>query len=370
MISVVGQQGFSDRKMLYRQVKDYLLQQIEEGRYKAGELIPPERELSDTLKISRYTVRRGIQELVEEGILHRVQGKGTFVTEEKKHPGAKSNSLGIVMPFCDAEIEMMLLNGMQKALREDIYSINLSNSNNSSSREAEEVRRLKDDGVAGIVLMPSEEPQGGSVAVELKKEDFPFVLIDRRYPCCEADCVMSDNIQGGFIATEYLLSLGHRSIAFLRHSSDETSSMKDRFTGYGQALRKHGLANGLMYSFDFAKGVSEVEKFLNKGEHTAIIAGNSYVAADVVRACRSKGLVIPDDVSIVSFDDLSMVKLLEVPLTTVVQSLEAIGYRAICLLLERIEAKRNGEVDTLRYYTQHYYSTRLIERESCKRLTD
>lgn len=357
---------FTNRRMLYRQVKDFLLGQIQKGVYAPGEVIPAERELADKLGVSRYTVRRAIQELVDEGILYRVQGNGTFVHERKRSAHSRSNSIGIVLPLCDAEMEMLLLNGMQRALRETKYSMTLLVSNNDSEKELEEIRHLRDEQVSGLVIMPSQEPRGGLAAYELKKDGFPFVLVDRRVPGCETDCVMSDNIQGGSLATEYLLDLGHERIAFVKHESDQTSSMKDRFVGYQQALCKRGLGDGLMFSLTRDGGPSEFKALLD--EYTAIVAVNGYVAVDVVKMCRELGVVIPDDLSIVSFDDLSITRLLDVPLTAVAQYSEMIGYRAVKLLLEKIEIQQRLEPGEPVYFTQYYYPTKLVERQSCRAL--
>lgn len=359
---------FSKRRMLYRQVKDHLLDQIQKGVYKAGEIIPPERELADELQVSRYTVRRAIQELVDGSILYRVQGNGTFVHEKRRSIQPRNATIGIVLPFCDAEMEMLLLNGMQRALRDTKYGTTLRVSNNSNEREQEEIRHLRDEQVSGLIIMPSEEPSGGSVVFELKEEGFPFVLVDRRVPGCETNCVMSDNIQGGRLATEHLLDLGHERIAFIRHESDQTSSMRDRFTGYQQALAASGLGSGVMFSFDFRTGLPELKEFLSGGCFTAVVVVNGYVAVDVVKVCRELRLAIPDDLSIVSFDDLSITRLLDVPLTTVAQYSELIGYTAIRLLIEKIEVSQNLEIGEPMHFTQCCYPTRLVERQSCRRL--
>lgn len=358
---------FTDRKMLYRQTKDYILDKIQQGIYGPGELIPPERELAEQLNISRYTVRRAIQELVAEGILHRVQGSGTYVTEPTNNV-QRSDTLGIVMPFSDAEVEMLLLNGMQKALRDTRFSMTIRGTGNSAVREWDEVQRLKEEGVSGLIIMPSEEEDGGRSAVALKREGFPFVLIDRKVPGCETNCVMSDNIQGGYLSAKYLYDLGHRKIAFVKHRSDNTSSAKDRFLGYRKAFQETGLGDGTLFAFDYRNGEEELQQFLLSGEYTAFIAVNGYVAVDIIKACRATNLVIPDDLSLISFDDPSILHHLEVSLTTVIQHTEMIGYRAVRLLIEEISNQEKCGRDYIRSYTQCYYPVRLIERESCRRL--
>ena len=107
---------FHERRMLYLQVRDYILNQIEEGVLVPGEKIPPERELAEKLNVSRYTARRALQELVDEGVLYRVQGSGTYI-RERNNNHKRLDAIGIVMPFVEAEIEMMILCSMQRALR-------------------------------------------------------------------------------------------------------------------------------------------------------------------------------------------------------------------------------------------------------------
>lgn len=358
---------FTERKMLYRQTKDYIMEQIRLGTYGPGELIPPERELAEQLKISRYTVRRAIQELVGEGVLHRVQGSGTYVTEPT-NTHQRRDTLGIVMPFSDAELEMVLLNGMQKALRETRFSMTIRGTGNRASREWEEIKRLKEEGVSGLVIMPTEEANGGLSAVALKREGFPFVLIDRKVPGCETNCVMSDNIQGGYLAAKYLHDLGHQKIAYVKHQSDNTSSSKDRYFGIRLACEERELDEPSLFVFDYRNGEEELRQFLLSREHTAYVAVNGYVAADIVKACRSTNLIIPTDLSLVSFDDPNVLQHLEVSLTTIIQHTEMIGYQAVRLLVDEIEKAERFGRDYIHSFKQYYYPVRLIERDSCRRL--
>ncbi len=356
--------GFHGRRMLYLQVRDYILEQIAAEVYRPGELIPPERELAENLKISRYTVRRALQELVEENMLYRVQGSGTYVRERSDNSGKRTNSIGIVMPFRDAETEMMLLSGMQNALRETPFSITLHTTDNNTAKETEGIRRLRSEDVAGLIILPAQEEGGGQAALALKREGFPFVLVDRRIKGCLTDCVMSDNIQGGRQAAIHLLDLGHQRIAFLHHAQDRSSSVQDRFVGYAEALQERGLPNNCAFSYDFEQGQDQLRLFLAKKTHTGVIAANGVVARDVVRVCRGLDLGIPGDLSLISFDDLSITKMLDIALTTVTQHLELMGAKAVQLLIEQIENQNK----TPRFLTQHYYPTELVVRDSCRRL--
>lgn len=360
-----GVAEFHERRMLYLQVRDYILDQIERGVFAPGELILPERELAERLKISRYTVRRALQELVDEGILFRVQGSGTYVREKSSPTTKRVDSIGIVMPFCHAEIEMMLLSGMQKVLRGTPYSMTLHTTDNNSSREREGIARLMEEGVAGLILMPSQDQGGGQAALALKRAGFPFVVVDRAIEAFQTDCVVSDNVQGGNQATTHLIELGHRNIAFLHHGLDASSSINHRLHGFREAFREHGLEPGITLGYDPDATTGGLKDFLAAHECTAVICGNAVVALDVVKACRELQMAIPQDLSIVSFDDLSIVQMLDVSLTTVTQSSELIGEKAVRLLLDRIQ---NGRSEAS-FLTQHFFPTKLIVRDSCAKLT-
>ncbi len=355
---------FHGRRMLYLQVRDYILDRINEGVFKAGELIPPERELAENLQISRYTVRRALQELVKEDVLHRVQGSGTYVRERKKAETKRLNSIGIVMPFSDAAIEMMLLSGMQNALRETAYNITLHTTANCPAQEWEGIQRLRNEGVAGLVIMPATAGESGRIVLDLKQSGFPFVLVDRRIDECITDCVASDNVQGGRLAAKHLLDLGHRKIAFLHHRKDHSSSVKDRCLGYETALRDHGGHNSNIFAYEFGAGLADLKQFLQKEEYTGLIAVNEVVAGDILRVCRELGIKAPRDYSLVSFDDLSTMNRLDISLTTVTQHSELIGAKAVEILIDRIE-NHGGSTPNFR---QIYYPTRLNVRDSCRKI--
>ena len=135
---------FTNRRMLYRQVRTSFLARSRKA------FMHPERlfQLRGACRQAgsqQIHCQESLQELVDEGILYRVQGNGTLFTNASS--ATSSNSIGILLPLCDAEMEMLLLNGMQRALRETKYSMTLLVSNNDSEKELEEIRHLRDEQV-------------------------------------------------------------------------------------------------------------------------------------------------------------------------------------------------------------------------------
>lgn len=224
--------------LLYKEVKQYILERIENGEFKTGESIPVERNLCKQLEVSRSTTRKAIQELVEQDYLYRVQGKGTFVSES---PNSHQDFIGIVLPNCNSNMEMKILNGIQKKIINTKYKMMFLDSKNDSNREAENIKQLKHNGAAGLIRLPALSEKHSITISNLKNEQIPFVLLDRKLKDCDTDSVMSDNKEAGFRAAEHLIKMGHKRIAFITHKFKEASSVNDRIVGYKRGLKEHGL---------------------------------------------------------------------------------------------------------------------------------
>ncbi len=360
----------NNNKLLYMQVREYILGKIEDNTYQSGEVIPPERELSKILDVSRYTIRKAIQELVRDGYLYRVQGHGTFVYDNVHTYTQTQNIIGVIIPYCNAELEMQILSGIQKGLENKKYTMTFLNSNDDYKKEAENIYRLKNEGVAGLVIMPAEDQKDNTAISDLKNEQFPFVLIDRKLGDCVTDCVISDNIDGGYKATEHLIELNHKKITFVTHNFHKTSSVEDRIIGYKKALQDYGVDYNIIFAYekteDEEKNISQIHNFIIEEKPTAIVAVSDYVALDIVKMCRKNNLTIPDDLSIVSFDNQDIIKHLEVPLTSIAQCPQEIGLKAIRMLFEKI----NSEDENQELIQQIYYPTKLIVRDSCLKLEE
>lgn len=361
----------SKGKPLYRQVEEYLLARISSDQYKPGDVIPPERELCKELDVSRFTVRKAIQELVYKGYLYRVQGNGTFVyskTVADKQP-RQSGGIGVILDYCDKELESKMLNGIEEALQQENYSMIYMSSGNDYQREARNIWQMKDEGVDGLIILPAEDQKDSTTIFDLKSEGFPFVLVDRRLQDCETDCVMSDNIDGGYRATEHLIKLGHERIAFVKNQFTQTSSIEDRIVGYRSALREYSLDFDQHLVFSIDPRMSRTESceafhtFYREFAPTAVVAVNDYVALDIVQICREKGIAIPDDLSIIGFDNLDVVRHLPVPLTTVAQFPKEIGLCAARLLIDKIKAAPGSRERSV--IRQVVYPVELVARDSC-----
>ena len=218
-------------------------------------------------------------------------------------------------------------------------------------------KMMRERQVDGVILVGSFEEQYISKVLQ---KDIPVVFIDPKEPLENRFQILIDNEHGAFIATKHLIDCGHRKIGFV--SGDLTRmSFKQRFDGYMKALNLHNIpicqefikTGGLENGYVHVKGMLSAEK------PTAIFAANDINAIYGYRAINELGLKIPDDISIVGFDDIEMAKISTPPLTTVRVYKEELGSIAVRTLLKLINNKNEKPITTV-------VPIRLIERDSVK----
>jgi LacI family transcriptional regulator len=197
----------------------------------------------------------------------------------------------------------------------------------------------------------------------LLRRGFPFVLIDRSISDMDCDLVQSDNVAGARRLTEHLIAIGHRRIAHLV-DSDDNSTGRERLQGYRDALSAAGLesSDALLYhtSVDRIGGYRAVQSMLaTQPWPTAIFAVNNMTAVGAMEALRERGLSVPGDIGLVCFDDVEHLAVLSPFLTVMDQPAETFGTLAAQMLVERVEGKAGDSGRRIVLKSQ------LIVRDSC-----
>ncbi len=272
----------------------------------------------------------------------------------------ETRTIGLVLPDSANPFFAKIGRGIEASAFDLGYSVVLCNSEGTLRREQHYTDVLTKKQVDGIVFVAAGD-HANSLSVLLDR-GVPFVLIDRDLPQVNADAVLSDNHQGGHLATRHLLALGHRRIACIAGPSNVTPSA-DRVTGYRQALTEAALPieEGLTFQGDFhpESGRAAALKLLGQpNPPTAIFACNDLMAIGVIRAAAELARRIPEDLALVGFDDIELATFTEPPLTTVRQPTTEMGRRAVQLLIDRIGRR---ELPSRR----EIFPTTLIIRSSC-----
>lgn len=232
----------------------------------------------------------------------------------------------------------------------------------------------KDDGVAEIHSLISQQVQGILVypvwsrrAVQtfeqLRKEHFPLVLMSSNGRVHDFDTVYVDQQIGGYLATEYLARLGHKKIAII--SNDGL-----KLNGYLQALRDYGcvIDNELMrsipsQSYQCGYDVAQYLFSRHKGKFTSVFATTDRAAIGFMKYCRENSIKIPDEISLIGYDNNEFSAFLDIPLTTMSYHITEEAEQAVRILLQRINSDliENSPI-------QIQIRPELIVRETCKRL--
>ena len=246
------------------------------------------------------------------------------------------------------------------------YTVLFCTTGDDKYAEAKHVQVLRDRQVDGIIVAST--GAGNEVIEKLVADGYPVVLINRRLDGVEADSVVSDNVGGALQVMDYLVSLGHRRIAFVAGARDSLPS-RERLDGYLRGLAKAGIMvdnDIIRYGYLKYSGGYEAAKYLLAlpDRPTAIFAANDMMAIGVMDAVLEAGLTIPQDISLVGFDDTMLSSLKRINLTTVRQSYLELGEIATKMLLDKL-SKRPGR----RSLKRQVVPCSLVVRGSCAHVT-
>jgi len=357
---------------LHVQLHNQLRRLIVSERWGYGERIPTETQLSKHLDISRTTVRIALQRIEVEGLIKRTAGRGTFVVYQPQDHVA-SRSIGYLTCSFHNEIHTNILNSAQTELRSAGYQVIFSNSQDRVD-EARILQQLLDDNVAGLMLWANAKPTDvtRSILLEYERRKIPVVFMDRPVEGIRADYVSSDNFGGSYDLVQYLIELGHQQIVPLMPNIDDLHPVNERHRGYVTAIEERGMvayapwkinppARHEFHETDIYSLVGEQsQQIIEQVEWltdsvmpkpTAIVCINDILAIIAMSALRNLGYVVPDDVSIVGFDDISMASHIGVPLTTISQNAYELGKVASQMLVDRLQGRdgppRSFQVPTI-----------------------
>ena len=261
-------------------------------------------------------------------------------------------TIGIILPDNTNPYFAELVRGIEDSSFSQGYSVILCNSDNDLKKERLYTNVLLEKQVDGIIMVAA--GSSGENIHHLQVRGVPLVLVDRRVPDIEADYVFADNQQGGFLAANHLVDLGHRAIACIAGPVGVQLS-RERVAGYRQALGEAGIKIEKSWivegDFQYQSGYDAARVLFDREPvPTAIFACNDLMAIGVYRYAHEKGYHIPKQLSVVGFDDISLAAYTNPPLTTVRQFKHEMGSMAARLLLERMTqrdlAPRHEILDT------------------------
>jgi DNA-binding LacI/PurR family transcriptional regulator len=354
-----------NKQPLHVQVATVLRSKILDGVWRTGDSIPPEKALCAEFKVARGTLRQALQTLEAEGYLRREQGRGTFIAtpalSATRAARPDRGRVAFLLPHVRDAALLTTLNAFEQTMQAANISIVVRYIGSRSDKQDQFLKELLNSDLKGIVLYPVNSDYNPSV--QQLAERFPVVLIDRYIKQLTTDYVMSDCFGGVIQGVRYLHEQGHTRIGYVTWCS-ASISMEHRLLGFRQGLAEHNIDadESLICKVDPYPtiNIQPIIDYLRPDTRpTALFAANDHIAVCIYRAAALLGLSIPQDLSVLGFDNLEISPHLDPPLTTVAQPYEAIGITAAEILLKRMNGQ--GGCD------QIMLPTELIRRESCQR---
>jgi len=251
----------------------------------------------------------------------------------------QTHTIGMIVPDNTNPFFAEVARGVEDTSFEQGYSVILCNSDGDLDKELLYTNVLAEKRVDGILFVAAGMSTEHICALQERR--MPVVVVDRDIPDVAVDSVMTANERGGWLATRYLIELGHRRIGCIAGPSDVTPSA-ERVTGYRHALREAGLPVDevliLKGDFQYESGYQAARQLLSMEDSpTAIFACNDLMAIGTISAAVRLGRQVPADLSVVGFDDVPLASFANPALTTIVQPKYEIGVVAATMLLERMQ---------------------------------
>jgi GntR family transcriptional regulator of arabinose operon len=311
-------------------------------------------------------VRRAFAELEHEGWIFREQGRGTFCSFREKD---SAKTIAVITTYISNYIFPSIMRGIERTLSSAGYILILANTWNDIRKETQCLENILNHDIAGLIIEPTKSAESKAnrkYFSELEKREIPFLFLHATYPDMDSAYVVMDDEAGGFLATQYVLQMGHRQVAGI-FKQDDLQGVR-RQEGFLRATKEFGCSvpeefignytTEQLFSFPY-----QYARYLLQQEHppTAIVCYNDEIAIETIEAIRDAGLEVPRDVSVVGYDNSHLAETCLPKLTSINHPKEEMGSRAADLILDMVL----GKADKPRYT----YKPALTVRSSCRQLS-
>ena len=286
--------------------------------------------------------------------------------------------LGYSAPLTSNPYALAILDGILTVMLADHWNTTFISVQNWKDARAQ-VRLYADGRCDGFILLAT--PQTVNIPQALTERNYPFVVLGSGLQAPFVSGVAIDSVKAAYDLTNYLISQGHKRIAYLPGDEDQEDALERR-QGYRQALLEAGLARNAFFiepgTYDIPQSLILVNQFIDRfkqmpPEHrpTALMCGNDQVAYNAWKALRERGVQVPDNISLVGFDDTPFSLLTEPPLTTVRQPLFDLGFRGAQILQQQLYervANQGAKPQPPRTPVKETLPHEIVIRHSVKRL--
>jgi len=306
---------------LYIQLADLIREQIRNGEIKVGDKLPSETEMIDLYRLGRLTIRDALSILVNEGILEKHHGKGTFC---RTNAVTQKFKVDVLLNLSDIYFSPYYLRSICGELESANADIILSDTKNDIDVIYTHLEKALAEGSDGVIFQPPSEisraPQNFcELLARLENAGIPYIMIDTFFENVPASYVIMDEVQAGKIAADYFVSLGHTSLCVIGQDLRVDSVL--RLKGFSQALDFEPYKiNNSPELFKSIKTMLSEHKDI-----TGIFCYHEGIAKKCYECLAELGISIPDEISVISVDDTIIASTLSPTLTSVIHPKEKLG---------------------------------------------
>lgn len=312
-------------------------------------------DIANELNISKTTVsfilngrakeKRISEELVEK-VLKYVEEVGYKPNSlAKSLRTGKSNIIGLMVENISDHFFANIARYIEDRAYKNGYKIIYCSTDNDAAKTKELIAMFRDRHVDGYIIAPPVGVEEDIAA--LIKDELPVVLFDRFFPNVDSSYVVTDNLHATYNATKYFVDHGYKNIAFITFASHQTQ-MQARLDGYNKALKESGLqphVKEVVFNQEAKEIIKPIAEFLKDKHFDAILFGTNRIGVCGLKVISDKGLRVPDDVAVISFDDYDVFELYSPSITAIAQPIEEIADKVITILLNKLNTPPHNRKD-------------------------
>ena len=347
----------NSQKPLYRQLADEIRRQIKDGEILPGQKLMSESEMLKEYGVGRLTIRNALQLLVSEGLLKKAQGKGTFCAEAEE----RSNlNVQVFLNMTDTYFIPYYVRGISEVLSRSNSNFLISDTRDDDRTLCALLENVTSKNTSGVIVQCTDECLNDEVNEritgimrELAGSGIPVIILDGRLNDVNVSNFTLDEIAGGMRAAEHLAAFGHQKCAFLNFETHRDSRL--RYQGFVDGASKYRMDVPLEISCK-NEWEAEMLRAVRDGV-TGIFAYNDNAALRCIMALKREGYGVPEDVSVLGFDDTYLALACDPQLTSLIHPKEQMGRDAAETLLTMLATGNTVPVEKK-------YKTELMIRDS------
>ncbi len=345
----------------YQLISNIIRDEIKNGKFPNGSMLPTEEQLVERFSASRQTIRQALSVLVQEGLITKQRGSGSRVRLRSGTP--RSGNIAVIATYISDYIFPGILREAESVFAANKYTAILAATRNSVYNERNILADFLNKPIDGILVEGTKTALPNpnlDLYAKFLERNIPIVFFNGFYASLGSTiAVYADNYGGGYELVQYLLEKGHETIAGIFKSDDIQGHQ--RYSGYITALRDAGrmISDSAVfwYTTESRNNIFTREMAARLAECSAVVCYNDEIAFRLIPLLQSAGLRVPQDVAVVSFDNSTLSEISPVKITSLSYGNQNIGHVSAEKLL-RLIAGESAETETLRWT--------LIEKDSSR----